>query len=1011
MTAMLRRLAALIGSVLLVLGVVAPASATSPQMVRDEFNAIAFDGDDGSTSWANDWRELPFGDGPQGGQIRVAGNTNCVSGNCLRLGDGVLVAGISRAADLSGYTSATLTYSYRRQMTNSDGDGTGKIRIRAGTDIWSWATVATYTMTTTDSAPKAETIDLSDWAGDMVNVAFFGEGQLDGFIFIDNVQIAMSSSAKPTFDEPLPNRSDTEGDAVSITPEASDPDGDDLTFSASGLPPGVSIDSDSGLISGIIGYAASSSSPFSTTVTVSDSTGGHDTESFTWSIADLNRAPSLSPIADLQVGEGSPMQVNANASDPDLPRDSLSYSLTAAPSGASVSSSGLISWTPGEAAGPGAFVFTVKVTDSGTPTLSAVRSFDVTVAEVNRAPTLSGIPDQANGVGDSVSVAVLGSDSDIPANSLTYSATGLPPGVSINASSGVISGKIPIDALQSNNTVTITVRDTGSPSLSAIRTLSWQVTRGNHAPILSSIPDQRPGSGEVVSFSATATDADRGDVLNYWLADGIDPIPSGATINGATGKFTWKPTDEQHGATYRINVGVSDSGAPRLSDTQLVTITVPKVNEPPSVSNPGAQRTTEGEAVNLPIGATDPDLPTDSLRYTAKGLPEGLSINSSSGVISGTVGYDNAAASPFDVVVTVTDNGSPAKTDTAAFEWKVDNTNRAPTAESSSVVVLIGEPTPVGLNAEDPDGDELEYTIVAEPTVGTLEGEGPEFVYTSPGGEDVDVFRFLVSDGEFEAEAEVSIVIRAGNAAPTADADSYDLTVGELLTVDAPGVLANDSDLDGDDLIAELVANPDNGQLALSADGSFTYMPDDGFRGGDKFIYSATDSLGERSTATVVLNIEAVVVPIPPSIDDTPRTTVIAATTSRWQPADPEPEGFVPEMRRAVVSAVNNGISTLPELRFPLLLLAIAMLLGLTIGRVSVLPFGVGKRHEEGWVQSYDKIHEVGRVMSDEGETEVFVHRRALDDVESLSSGQRVRFVASDVRGRRMALRVWSAQT
>lgn len=1011
MTAVLRRPVALIGSVLLLLGVVGPASATAPQLVRDEFNAVAFDGDDGSTSWADNWRELPFGDGPHSGQIRVAGDPSCVSGNCLRLGDEVLVAGISRPADLTGYTSATLTFSYRRKMTNSDGDGTGKVRVRAGTDIWSWTTVATYNMTTTDSSPVAEAIDLSDWAGDTVNVAFFGEGQLDGYIFVDNVQIAMSSSAKPTFDEPLPDRSDTEGDAVSIAPEASDPDGDDLNFSASGLPPGVSIDSDSGVMSGTIGFGASASSPFSTTVTVSDGTGGNDTESFTWSIADLNRAPSLGPIADLQVGEGSPMQVNANASDPDLPQDSLSYSLTAAPSGASVSPSGLISWTPGEAAGPGAFVFTVKVTDSGTPALSAVRSFDVTVAEVNKAPTLSGIPDQANGVGDSVSVAVSGSDSDIPSNSLIYTATGLPPGVSINASSGVISGKIPVDAPQSNNTVTVKVRDTGSPALSAIRTLSWQVTRGNHAPILLSIPDQRPGGGETVSFSATATDADSGDVLSYWLADGIDPVPGGATINEATGKFTWKPADDQHGATYRINVGVSDSGSPRLSDTQLVTITVPRINEAPSVSNPGAQRNAEGDAVSLAIVATDPDLPIDSLRFAGSGLPDGLSINPSSGVISGTVGYDNAAGSPFDVVVTVTDNGSPVKTGTAAFEWNVDDTNRPPTAESSSIVVLIGEPTPVVLDVEDPDGDELEYTIVEEPTVGTLEGEGPDFVYTSPGGEDVDMFRFLVSDGEFEAEAEVSIGIRVSNAAPTADADSYDLTAGELLEVDAPGVLANDSDLDGDTLLAGLVASPDYGQLSLNPDGSFTYMPDDDFAGGDKFIYAATDALGERSTATVVLNIEAVAVPIPVSVDDTPRTSLIAATTSQWQPADLEPEGFVPVMRRAVVSAVNNGISTLPELRFPLLLLAIAMLLGLTLGRVSVLPFGVGKRYEEGLVQSYDKIHEVGRVVADEGETEVFVHRRALDDIESLSSGQRVRFVASDVRGRRIALRVWPAQT
>jgi cold shock CspA family protein len=107
-----------------------------------------------------------------------------------------------------------------------------------------------------------------------------------------------------------------------------------------------------------------------------------------------------------------------------------------------------------------------------------------------------------------------------------------------------------------------------------------------------------------------------------------------------------------------------------------------------------------------------------------------------------------------------------------------------------------------------------------------------------------------------------------------------------------------------------------------------------------------------------------------------------------------------------VVAAISGGISPLPELRFPLLLLAVALLLGLTIGRLSLLPFGVAKRPEEGWVQSYDEVHEVGRVFTDD-DREIFVHRRALEKVESLVSGQRVRLVASEMRGRRIALKVW----
>ncbi len=115
------------------------------------------------------------------------------------------------------------------------------------------------------------------------------------------------------------------------------------------------------------------------------------------------------------------------------------------------------------------------------------------------------------------------------------------------------------------------------------------------------------------------------------------------------------------------------------------------------------------------------------------------------------------------------------------------------------------------------------------------------------------------------------------------------------------------------------------------------------------------------------------------------------------------------EVPRAVVTAFNSGISSLPELKFPLLLLAIALLLGLTFGRISVLPFGATRRHEEGWVQAYDEVHQVGTVIPDGGASEVFVHRRSLEKMESLTHGQWVRFVAAETRGRRLALRVWPA--
>ncbi|GAB5407081.1 MAG: hypothetical protein Aurels2KO_53120 [Aureliella sp.] len=98
------------------------------------------------------------------------------------------------------------------------------------------------------------------------------------------------------------------------------------------------------------------------------------------------------------------------------------------------------------------------------------------------------------------------------------------------------------------------------------------------------------------------------------------------------------------------------------------------------------------------------------------------------------------------------------------------------------------------------------------------------------------------------------------NDAPVAADNSYTLDQDTTLTIDAPGVLGNDSDIDGDDLTASLVTGPASGSLTLSADGSFAYTPDAGFVGNDSFVYQAADTAGAVSeSVTVSLQVNAVV--------------------------------------------------------------------------------------------------------------------------------------------------------
>ena len=75
--------------------------------------------------------------------------------------------------------------------------------------------------------------------------------------------------------------------------------------------------------------------------------------------------------------------------------------------------------------------------------------------------------------------------------------------------------------------------------------------------------------------------------------------------------------------------------------------------------------------------------------------------------------------------------------------------------------------------------------------------------------------------------------------------------------MDAPGVLGNDSDPDGDAFSAVLVSGPGHGSLTLNADGSFAYSPEDNFNGSDSFTYRAGDGSLTSGSATVSLTVSA----------------------------------------------------------------------------------------------------------------------------------------------------------
>ncbi|MFO7608731.1 MAG: tandem-95 repeat protein, partial [Candidatus Krumholzibacteriia bacterium] len=179
--------------------------------------------------------------------------------------------------------------------------------------------------------------------------------------------------------------------------------------------------------------------------------------------------------------------------------------------------------------------------------------------------------------------------------------------------------------------------------------------------------------------------------------------------------------------------------------------------------------------------------------------------------------------------------------------------------------------------ANDSDGgapgtDPLVATLVQPPQhhqgVFSLAGDG-SFTYQPVadyfGG---DFFLYTVNDGSLTSEP-VAVVLRIDpvNDAPVAVDDAYQTFEDVALVVAAPGVTANDVDVDGDVLTTTLVSGPANGTLNLGPNGGFTYVPNANYFGPDSFTYEVADAFVSGGVATVYIDVTAVN-DAPVAIDD-----------------------------------------------------------------------------------------------------------------------------------------------
>ena len=178
-------------------------------------------------------------------------------------------------------------------------------------------------------------------------------------------------------------------------------------------------------------------------------------------------------------------------------------------------------------------------------------------------------------------------------------------------------------------------------------------------------------------------------------------------------------------------------------------------------------------------------------------------------------------------------------------------------------------------NDSDLDGDPLTAVLVSGPANGalTLNANG-SFSYTPNANfNGSDSFTYRANDGTVNSNlATVTITVLLNNSIPSANNDSYSIDENGILNVVAAGVLANDTDIDGDPLTAVLVSGPTNGVLVLNADGSFTYTPNANFNGMDTFTYRVSDGQGGSAIGTVQITVRPTIAPPQPPANPPPPT-------------------------------------------------------------------------------------------------------------------------------------------
>jgi hypothetical protein len=402
------------------------------------------------------------------------------------------------------------------------------------------------------------------------------------------------------------------------------------------LPAGLSLDPGTGIISGT--PATSGTSAFA--VTATDSGNPALTATTTEQITIDPSVPvtvAASALANPTVGQQYSASLLAGGGTAPYTWSVTSGNL---PAGISIDpNSGVITGTPTTA---GTSTFTVTAADSSSPANTATATFTLNVAAASSPLTVAPpqLPAAAQGTGYTGLLTSTGGTGPVY---WSVTSGGLPDGLSLDSGSGQLTG-IPTAA----GTFSFTAQVTDATSDTVSENLSITVAPGS-APTIDPVTLSDATQGQPYSDLITAT----GGVTPYAWSVASGALPDGLSLDPASGAITGTPTTP---GTYSFAVSLGDSATPVAQTASAdVSITVAAAPPPPALTV--GDTVTDG-TLNQPYSAAViPANGTGPYSYTVSSgaLPDGLSLDSGNGTISGTP----TTAGTFTAAIQVSDSSLP----------------------------------------------------------------------------------------------------------------------------------------------------------------------------------------------------------------------------------------------------------------------------------------------------------------------------------------------------------------